>query len=142
MRRSRDREGVGAFRGYLKRLSLHDYPKQGAVSQGGSNGFRDSKLAHEGFIDRVSGCFVRVPETLLNITQSIFRPASRRERLEEHNKGDRRRVRRSVCSIALLLVCLDWKSDSFSLPRPSPLRFQSCNTTFRPYAQSPVAGHQ
>jgi hypothetical protein len=23
-------------------------------------------------------------------------------------------VRRSVCSIALLLVCLDWKSDSFS----------------------------
>ncbi len=23
-------------------------------------------------------------------------------------------MRRSVCSIALLLVCLDWKSDSFS----------------------------
>ena len=33
MRRSRDREGVGAFRGYLKGRSLHDYPKQGAVSQ-------------------------------------------------------------------------------------------------------------
>src|SRR5271165_4430565 len=119
MRRSRDREGVGAFRGYLKRRSLHDYPKQGAVSQGGSNGFRDSKLAREGFIDRVSGCFVRVPETLLNITQSIFRPASRRERLGEHNKGDRRRVRRSVCSIALLLVCLELKPNSYNYRTPA-----------------------
>ena len=41
-----------------------------------------------------------------------------------------RPVRGSVCSIALLLVCLDWKSDSFSYRAPSPLRFQSCNTTF------------
>jgi len=36
---------------------------------------------------------------------------------------------RSVCSIALLLVCLDWKSDSLALSHPPPVRFQSCNTT-------------
>ena len=34
-------------------------------------------------------------------------------------------MRRSVCSIALLLVCLDWKSDSFSYRAHLPLRFQS-----------------
>ena len=33
-----------------------------------------------------------------------------------------------VCSIALLLACLDWKSDSFSY-RTTSVRFQSCNTT-------------
>ena len=38
-------------------------------------------------------------------------------------------VRRSVCSIALLLVSLDWKSDSLELSHPPPVRFQSCNTT-------------
>jgi hypothetical protein len=38
-------------------------------------------------------------------------------------------VRRSVCSIALLLVCLDWESDSLELSHPPPVRFQSCNTT-------------
>ena len=34
-----------------------------------------------------------------------------------------------VCSIALLLVCLQLKSDSLSYRRPPPIRFQSCNTT-------------
>jgi hypothetical protein len=37
-------------------------------------------------------------------------------------------VRRSFCSIALLLVCLDWKSDFIQLSHTSPVRFQSCNT--------------
>jgi hypothetical protein len=34
--------------------------------------------------------------------------------------GQRESAFRLVCSIALLLVCLDWKSDSFQLSHPPP----------------------
>jgi hypothetical protein len=35
-------------------------------------------------------------------------------------------VRGSVCSIALLLVCLDWKSDSFSYRTHLPFDSKHC----------------
>jgi hypothetical protein len=44
-------------------------------------------------------------------------------------RAEVRLVRRLVCYIALLLTCLEWKSDSLELSHPPPVRFQSCNTT-------------
>jgi hypothetical protein len=67
------------------------------------------------------------PERLRGI-----KPAARPLRRQWNAKARRAKVkwvRRSVCSIALLLVCLDWKSDSLELSNPPPVRFQSCNTT-------------
>ena len=46
--------------------------------------------------------------------------------------GSAPEARGSVCSIAILLVCLESRSDSLSYRTHPPLRFQTCNTTYSP----------